>query len=220
MRFDEVERRLADARRPELPGPDAQSSMAPRPRRFWVPGVVPDGARRAAGLALLFPRGDDTALLLTVRGSHLRQSPRPGLAPRRRRRGGREHRACGAARGGRRGRARPRARRDPARPDARFTFPSAATSSIRSWRRPPRPRRAAGGDRGRPDRRGRAVAARRSAAGLTVEQRRARGRRRLRCRTSISRARSSGARPRWSSRSCSRCSACPSIRGTPQRASL
>jgi 8-oxo-dGTP pyrophosphatase MutT (NUDIX family) len=45
--------------------------MAPRPRRLWVPGVVPEGARKAAGLALLYPRGDDTALLLTVRGAHL-----------------------------------------------------------------------------------------------------------------------------------------------------
>ena len=71
MRFDEVERRLEAARLLELPGPDAQSSMAPRPRRFWVPGVVPAGARKAAGLALLYPRGDDTALLLTVRGAHL-----------------------------------------------------------------------------------------------------------------------------------------------------
>jgi 8-oxo-dGTP pyrophosphatase MutT (NUDIX family) len=71
MRFDQVERRLAEAAFAELPGPDAQSSMAPRPRRFWVPGVVPRGARRAAGLALLYPRGDDTALLLTVRGAHL-----------------------------------------------------------------------------------------------------------------------------------------------------
>lgn len=71
MRFDEVERRLDEARRSRLPGPGAQSSMAPRPRRLWVPGVVPDDARKAAGLALLFPRGNDTALLLTVRGSHL-----------------------------------------------------------------------------------------------------------------------------------------------------
>ena len=71
MRFDEVERRLEAARLLELPGPDAQSSMAPRPRRFWVPGVVPAGARKAAGLVLLYPRGDDTALLLTVRGAHL-----------------------------------------------------------------------------------------------------------------------------------------------------
>jgi 8-oxo-dGTP pyrophosphatase MutT (NUDIX family) len=71
MRFDEVLRRLADARFAELPGPAAQSSMAPRPRRFWVPGVVPRGAREAAGLALLYPKGGDTVLLLTVRGAHL-----------------------------------------------------------------------------------------------------------------------------------------------------
>jgi 8-oxo-dGTP pyrophosphatase MutT (NUDIX family) len=71
MRFDEVERRLAAARFAELPGPSAQSAMAPRPRRFWVPGIVPTGARKAAGLALLYPREGDTALLLTVRGAHL-----------------------------------------------------------------------------------------------------------------------------------------------------
>ena len=72
MRFDEVERRLAEAALTHhLPGPEAQSSMAPRPRRLWVPGVVPETARKAAGLALLYPRGGDTALLLTVRGEHL-----------------------------------------------------------------------------------------------------------------------------------------------------
>jgi 8-oxo-dGTP pyrophosphatase MutT (NUDIX family) len=71
MRFDEVERRLAAARFTELPGPSAQSVMAPRPRRFWVPGVIPPEARKAAGLALLYPQGVDTALLLTVRGAHL-----------------------------------------------------------------------------------------------------------------------------------------------------
>lgn len=71
VRFDEVLRRLEEARSRELPGIDAQASMAPRPRRFWVPGAVPDGTRQAAGLALLYPRGGETALLLTVRGAHL-----------------------------------------------------------------------------------------------------------------------------------------------------
>ena len=71
MRFDEVERRLEAAQSAELPGPSAQCSMAPRPRRFWVPGVVPATARKAAGLALLYPRRGDTALLLTVRGEHM-----------------------------------------------------------------------------------------------------------------------------------------------------
>jgi 8-oxo-dGTP pyrophosphatase MutT (NUDIX family) len=45
--------------------------MAPRPRRLWVPGAVPESARAAAGLVLLYPRGADTALLLTVRGADL-----------------------------------------------------------------------------------------------------------------------------------------------------
>jgi 8-oxo-dGTP pyrophosphatase MutT (NUDIX family) len=71
MRFDDVTRRLEAARTTRLPGPDAQSSMAPRPRRLWVPGVLPSEARQAAGLALLYPRHGDTALLLTVRGAHL-----------------------------------------------------------------------------------------------------------------------------------------------------
>ena len=45
--------------------------MAPRPRRSWVPGVVPEDARTAAVLALLFPRDDEATLLLTVRGAKL-----------------------------------------------------------------------------------------------------------------------------------------------------
>ena len=55
----------------ELPGSDAQASMAPRPRRFWVPGVIPHGTRQAAGLALLYPRSGETSLLLTVRAAQL-----------------------------------------------------------------------------------------------------------------------------------------------------
>lgn len=71
VRFDDVLRRLAEARSQELPGPDAQAAMAPRPRRFWVPGVFPSGTRQAAGLALLYPRIGETTLLLTVRGAQL-----------------------------------------------------------------------------------------------------------------------------------------------------
>ena len=71
MRFDEVLRKLEAARASPLPGPDAQAALAPRPRRFWVPGVVPEAARAAAGLALLYPGEGDTRILLTVRGSHL-----------------------------------------------------------------------------------------------------------------------------------------------------
>lgn len=71
MRFEEVEGLLIERASRDLPGPPAQASMAPRPRRFWVPGRVPGDARAAAGLALLYPRAQDTALLLTVRGAHL-----------------------------------------------------------------------------------------------------------------------------------------------------
>ena len=71
MRFDKALTLLERARTEGLPGPDAQAAMAPRPRRFWVPGVVPAGARRAAGLAVLYPENRDTTLILTVRGEHL-----------------------------------------------------------------------------------------------------------------------------------------------------
>jgi 8-oxo-dGTP pyrophosphatase MutT (NUDIX family) len=71
MRFDDVSRLLINARVRPLPGPSAQVAMAPRPRRFWVPGAVPDGAKKAAGLALVYPREGRATLLLTVRSSHL-----------------------------------------------------------------------------------------------------------------------------------------------------
>jgi 8-oxo-dGTP pyrophosphatase MutT (NUDIX family) len=71
MRFDETLKLLANARSAPLPGPAAQASMAPRPRRFWVPGVVPEGMRKAAGLVLIYPKNGDAMLLLTVRSAHL-----------------------------------------------------------------------------------------------------------------------------------------------------
>lgn len=71
MRFDDVALQLERAAHLPLPGPEAQARMAPRPRRFWVPGHVPHDARTAAGLALIYPRGGLATLLLTVRGSHL-----------------------------------------------------------------------------------------------------------------------------------------------------
>ena len=71
MRFEEFERRLGEGIRRGLPGPAAQAAMAPRPRAFWVPGEVPDSARPAAGLALVFPRRDDATILLTVRAARL-----------------------------------------------------------------------------------------------------------------------------------------------------
>jgi len=71
MRFDEVVARLASAKGEQLPGPEAQARMAPRPRRFWVPGVVPDDARAAAALVLIYPKHDRATLLLTVRNHHV-----------------------------------------------------------------------------------------------------------------------------------------------------
>ena len=71
MRFDDVAAELQRASHRELPGPEAQARMAPRPRRFWIPGHVPIDARAAAGLVLIYPRDGAATLLLTVRGSHL-----------------------------------------------------------------------------------------------------------------------------------------------------
>jgi 8-oxo-dGTP pyrophosphatase MutT (NUDIX family) len=71
MRFDRLDAALEAAHAHPLPGSDAQALMAPRPRRLWVPGEVPPSARPAAALVLLYPRGQATVLLLTVRGAHL-----------------------------------------------------------------------------------------------------------------------------------------------------
>jgi 8-oxo-dGTP pyrophosphatase MutT (NUDIX family) len=71
MRFDEIVSRLAPESFLTLPGAPAQALLAPRPRRGFSAGAAAGSARAAAGLALLYPAGDDTLLLLTVRGSHL-----------------------------------------------------------------------------------------------------------------------------------------------------
>lgn len=65
-----------------LPGSAAHLEMSPRPRRGWDPGIVPDGARQAAGLVLLYPIGRRVHVLLTVRSgslsSHAGQVSFPG----------------------------------------------------------------------------------------------------------------------------------------------
>jgi len=71
VRFEDAVKALEGARTRALPGPDAQAAMAPRPRRLWVPGAVPESARPAAGLVLLYPDDGDATLLLTVRGADL-----------------------------------------------------------------------------------------------------------------------------------------------------
>lgn len=73
MRFDEVVSRLTPAAFAALPGAAAQERLAPRPRRLWIPGHVPESARSAAGLALLYPREEQAVLVLTVRGQALAQ---------------------------------------------------------------------------------------------------------------------------------------------------
>ena len=71
MRFDELIDRLSLDAFVSLPGPAAQAAMAPRPRPNWDPGRVPENARPAAALALLYPRDEEPVLLLTVRGADL-----------------------------------------------------------------------------------------------------------------------------------------------------
>jgi len=71
VRFAELVDRLSPGAFASLPGADAQAAMAPRPRPSWDPGRVPESARAAAALALLYPREDQPVLLLTVRGAGL-----------------------------------------------------------------------------------------------------------------------------------------------------
>lgn len=68
-----VVRRLGVRLSQPLPGLDAQSSMAPRPRRGWDSQRLPDGLRPAAALLLLYPRDGVAHLVLTVRASDLPQ---------------------------------------------------------------------------------------------------------------------------------------------------
>ena len=71
----QIETRIRAALQAPLPGGSAHLGLAPRPRRGWRPDHVPDGARPAAGLVLLYLRGDAPHLLLTVRSGAL---PRHG----------------------------------------------------------------------------------------------------------------------------------------------
>lgn len=67
-----VERLRAGLAAP-LPGSAAQRLMAPLPRPGWRPGELPQDARTAATLLLLYPVRRTTHLALTVRSSHLPQ---------------------------------------------------------------------------------------------------------------------------------------------------
>ena len=56
MTFADVVTRLEHELRRELPGPEAQDRLAPRPRREWPAGFNPARIRHAAGLLLVFPK--------------------------------------------------------------------------------------------------------------------------------------------------------------------
>jgi 8-oxo-dGTP pyrophosphatase MutT (NUDIX family) len=73
-RLDRLVERLAPRLVATLPGIEAHVLMAPRPRAGWQPAFVPDDARAAAALILLYPIDPDTreaALPLIVRSTHL-----------------------------------------------------------------------------------------------------------------------------------------------------
>src|SRR5438094_5412724 len=71
MRFEDVVRQLQIALRRPLPGIEAQALLGPVPRREWPAGFNPARARRAAGLLLLFPLGNEAHTVLTVRSDRL-----------------------------------------------------------------------------------------------------------------------------------------------------
>jgi 8-oxo-dGTP pyrophosphatase MutT (NUDIX family) len=75
LSLDEIILRLSTAMAATLPGADAQTRMAPRPRPGWIPDTVPDDAREGAGLILLYPHEDEPHLVLTVRRSDLPHHP-------------------------------------------------------------------------------------------------------------------------------------------------
>lgn len=70
-RFPDFVATIAERLRQPLPGVSAQLRMAPKPRRGWKAGHIPEDTRLAAALLLLFPVADDPYIVLTVRASDL-----------------------------------------------------------------------------------------------------------------------------------------------------
>jgi 8-oxo-dGTP pyrophosphatase MutT (NUDIX family) len=67
-----LERMLRERLAGTLPGAAAQARFAPRPPRDgWRPGHVPEHARRAAALILIYPVDGEPAIALTVRAGTL-----------------------------------------------------------------------------------------------------------------------------------------------------
>ncbi len=54
-----------------LPGVEAQRRLSPEPREGWDPGYVPEDARPAAGLVLLYPKAGKLHTVLTLRTTAL-----------------------------------------------------------------------------------------------------------------------------------------------------
>src|SRR5438093_8483545 len=82
MLFRDVVRRLEAAFEHNLPGIEAQTLLAPVPRREWPAGFDPAHARNAASLLLIFPINDEAHIVLTIRsdtlGRHSGQVSLPG----------------------------------------------------------------------------------------------------------------------------------------------
>ena len=67
-----IEMFLRERLKHPLPGAEAQQRFAPRPRRrHWQPDLVPERARKAASLILLYPGPRGATLPLTVRHADL-----------------------------------------------------------------------------------------------------------------------------------------------------
>jgi 8-oxo-dGTP pyrophosphatase MutT (NUDIX family) len=73
--FDDTVSRLGAALAAALPGVDAQRRMAPRPRRNWRPGEIPEHVRDAAAVLLVYPVDGQATLALTQRAEALRSHP-------------------------------------------------------------------------------------------------------------------------------------------------
>lgn len=69
--FDALCARLRAVLAGPLPGLPAQTLMAPRPRTGWRPAFIPEDARKAAGLILLYPVDGEPHIVLTVRATRL-----------------------------------------------------------------------------------------------------------------------------------------------------
>ena len=70
--FDDTVTALRASLAAPLPGLEAQRRMAPRPRRNWRPGELPDGVRDAAAVLLIYPVDGQATLALTQRAEALR----------------------------------------------------------------------------------------------------------------------------------------------------